>query len=333
MPRRLIYALILLLPAVITLAVLAYRQWGGPEAPRGSRLEVWEPARDLANVPHYAAAALGLFTAEGLDVTLVTAPREVIPPERYKKADVILGPPERAWENGCPIFAQLTHYQPGFLVARQPKDGFSWQDLKHRGTLGPGPDTGLQTALETILRREKLRPQLDAVIIQNLPLYLQEGAYLAGSGSFILTNEPKATGLELAGAGRVVASLTAAGELPGQVCAAAPRAMEGKADALVAYTRALAGAQEWLARHGPREIAALVGPYFPQFSYETLVRVMERGKQCDLWPKTPVPDRRQFDALQRILVESGELRKPMPFERLVRPGIADEAVRHRPPSP
>ncbi|MDI6906447.1 MAG: hypothetical protein QMC81_03005, partial [Thermoanaerobacterales bacterium] len=281
----------------------------------------------LANIPHYAAAALGCFRAEGLDVTLVTAPKDTIPPEGYRTADVILGPPEKAWEAGCPIFAQLTRYQPGFLVAREPKDGFSWNDLRHRGTIGPGPDTGLQTALETILRREKLRPQLDAVIIQNLPPYLQLGAYMAGSGSFILSNEPRATALELAGAGRVVASLTAAGELPGQVCAANPRAAEKKADVLVAYTRALVRAHGWLARHSPREIAALVGPFFPQFNYETLVRMIERGKQCDLWPETPLPDRSQFDALQRILVESGELRKPIPFERLVQPRIAAEAVR------
>lgn len=327
MPRRYVFLLLLLIAALTGLAVFGYRHWGGPKPLTGTGLQVWEPARDLANLPHYAAAALGLFAAEGLDVTLVTAPKDAIPPEGYKTADVILGPPEKAWEAGCPIFAQLTHRQPGFLVAREPKDGFSWNDLKQRGTIGPGPDTGLQTALEAILRREKLRPQLDAVIIQNLPPHLQQGAYIAGSGSFILTNEPRATGLELADAGRVVASLAAAGELPGQVCAATPRAAGKKTVALAAYTRALARAQEWLAGHSPREIAALVGPFFPQFNYETLVRVIERGKQCDLWPKTPVPDRRQFDALQRILVESGELRKPIPFERLVQPRIAAEALR------
>lgn len=324
MPRR--YLILMIGLTIMGMAAFAFLYWGAREPLNRGRLEVWEPARDIANLPHYTAAALALFPAEGLEVNLVTAPRNVIPPEGYKRADVILEPPEQAWSARRPIFIQLTKHQHGFLVARKMDDGFSWEALKGRSVVAPGPETGLQATLETILRQEKIRPQLDAVIIQNLPPHLQVGTYMAGSGSCILTTEPAAAGLELSGHGQVVASLAAAGELPGQVCAAAPRTIDKKAPELIRYTRAIAQAQEWLARHNPREVAALVAPFFPQFNHATLLSVIARGKEIDLWAAEPLPNPDHFAALQRILVESGELKAPIPYERLTRPQIATDAA-------
>ncbi|MFZ5900299.1 ABC transporter substrate-binding protein [Desulforudis sp. 1088] len=312
--------------ATLLIAGLAFYFFQQREPAGQIHLRVYESGHEMANLPHYIAASLGYFSDENLAVSLFNA-KDDPAAEDLQKAGVVILPPEKAWEKKMHAFAQMTHFEPGFLLAREPMSSFAWSSLKAKIVIGGDPDSTLETTFEAILKKEGLRPQTDVTIVQNLPAKLRLGAFLAGSGNFILLRDPQAQQLQLAEQGYVVASLTPAGNVPAQICAASPGFISRNSEALVRYTRAIARAQSWIAAQNPRDIAVAAASFYPYLDLDTLTAVIERHKENDLWAKTPAIDPKQFAALQEIMFKAGELAKPIPFARVVRPEIAAEALK------
>ncbi|MFZ5898375.1 MAG: ABC transporter substrate-binding protein [Bacillota bacterium] len=306
---------------------LAFYLFQGREPARQIHLRVYESGHEMANLPHYVAASLGYFSDENLDVSLFSVKDGLASAKDLQKAGIVILPPEKAWENKMQVFAQMTHFEPGFLVSREPMPSFTWSGLKGKVVIGSDPDSTLGTTFEAILRKEGLRPQTNVTIVQNLPAKLRLGVFLAGSGDFILLRDPQAQQLQLAEQGHVVASMAPAGNVPAQVCAASPGLISRNSEALIRYTRAIARAQSWIAAQNPRDIAVVAAPFYPYFNLDTLTAVIERHKENDLWARTPAIDPEQFATLQEIMFKAGELAKPIPFAHVVRPEIASEALK------
>ncbi|MEW6541876.1 MAG: hypothetical protein AB1402_09760 [Bacillota bacterium] len=319
---------ILLAAAVVTiLAAGAAAAWflTHPREPEVHRLSVRETAREIAYLPHYVAAALGYFEDNGLHLNLTTAPRGVVDPAQ-EKSDLYLVPLDRLMVDGPVAFAALTGKDPNFLLGREAKPDFQWENLKQYTVIGDPPNAVGEAALEAILRRLELVPQTHVTVIQHLPVHLRVGTFLAGTGSYIILTDPMAAILEKAETGFVLASLAEAGKVPSRVSAATPEFLQTHPDIALGYCIAVFQAQEWIAQKSPAEIAVVAAPFFPYLDLETLKRVIARNKALDLWPANPLVEEDGYQNFQDWLIQSGELPQAVPFHQAVVPSFAREAV-------
>lgn len=313
--------------AITVLAAGAAAAWfftHHPE-PEVHRLSVRETAREIAYLPHYLAAALGYFEDNGLHLSLTTAPRGIVDPAQ-DKAELYLTPLDRLMVDGPVAFAALTGKDPNFLLGREAKPDFKWENLKEYTVIGDPPDTVGEVALEEILRRLELVPQTHVTIIQHLPVHLRVGAFLSGTGSFIILPDPMAAYLEKSETGYVLVSLAEAGEIPSRVCAATPEFLQTHPDVALGYCLAVFQAQEWIAQKSPKEIAVVAAPFFPYLDLDTLTRVIARNKETRLWAPNPLVEENAYQNLQNWLIQSGELPQAVPYHQAVEPSFAREAV-------
>ncbi len=104
-----------------------------------------EVAHSIFYAPQYVAYELGYFEKEGIDLTIVTGfgADKVMTALLSGEADIGFMGSESSiytWLQGaqdCPVnFAQLTQRAGNFLVAREPMEDFSWEDLKGHTVLG-----------------------------------------------------------------------------------------------------------------------------------------------------------------------------------------------------
>lgn len=280
-------------------------------------LTVMETRREIANLPHYIAAGQGYFRDAGLGVTLGTAARGVLTAEDTARADLILTPFDRILDGGGTAVAGLTHTEPALLLAREKSVPFSWTELGGKTVIGENPEGTGETALENILRGHELIPQYQYVSIQHLPPHLRLGAYLAGTGAYILLTDPEAAHMEKSGRGYIVADLTAVGRIPARVAAAPTGKPAPDRAAIRQYTQAIARALAWIAEHSAEETAVAAAPWFPWIDYETMVEVITRAQKADLWPADPRIGRAPYNRFMELLMEAGELPAPVPYEKMV----------------
>jgi NitT/TauT family transport system substrate-binding protein len=314
--------------AILLLAGTAVAVWvltHPKPQPEFHRLKARETARELAYLPHYLAAALGYFEAYNLQLVLTTAPRGVVDTTN-ENADLFLVPLDRLMTDGPVAFAAFTQYDPTFLLGREATNDFQWKDLMGKTVIGDPPDSTGEVALEAILRRHEMIPQTRVTIIQHLPLHLRVGAFLSGTGDYIILSDPLAAYLEKSGVAHVLAPIAASGAVPARVCAAHPEFLRNHPDAILAYTQAVFAAQDWIEKHSPAEIAAVAAPFFPYLDLETLTRAVARNKKIDLWAKNPLVEEQPYQNLQDWLIGSGELLQAVPFHQVVEQSFAREAV-------
>lgn len=155
-------------------------------------------------------------------------------------------------------------------------------------------------------------------IDQSIDFGSTAAAFSGGQGDFTVEFEPHATALEQKGDGYVVASLgEASGYVPYTSFSAKKSYIENNPDIIQAFTNALQKGMDYCAEHSAKEIAKAISPQFPETDMETLEIIVERYAAQDTWKETPAFEKEAFDLLQNILIDAGELDKPMPYEELV----------------
>jgi ABC-type nitrate/sulfonate/bicarbonate transport system substrate-binding protein len=286
----------------LTLAVLlgGLLAAGGARAqPAPLTVAIGGPASDLAYLPVHAAVALGTLTAEGVEVTLKRAkhPAGAMTAVRDREAGIAVTTLDEAirgaWARNFPVQVLAAHVRAptaALLVAPAARDAVRRvEDLRGRAVGIPGPGTTGHLLFVTLLRGAKLQPwQVDT---RSLGTSATMAALGAGDIAAAVVEEPWVTRLleanradvlvdlrtpeaaerALGGAFYEVVSVVAApvnAEEPPKKGAAAKKApppIEPPPEkALVAFTRALARVQVWLATAEPGAIAerlpsALVG--------------------------------------------------------------------------
>ena len=81
-------------------------------------------------------------------------------------------------------FAQLTQRAGNFLVAREPVEDFSWEDLKGHLVLGGRKGGMPEMVFEYILRQNGIDPQSDLTIDQSIDFGSTAAAFAGGQGDF-----------------------------------------------------------------------------------------------------------------------------------------------------
>ena len=144
------------------------------------------------------------------------------------------------------------------------------------------------------------------------------GAFIGGTGDYVSLFEPNALALEKEGKGYVVASL---GELGGVVPYTTYHAkksyIEKNPEVIKGFTKAIDRALEYVHSHSEGEIAEKIIDYFPDVTYNDLKKIVKRYMDIDAWYDTSFISEKDFNHIQEIIDNAGELDKKAPYDKLV----------------
>lgn len=288
-----------------------------PQAKPLTEVRVSEVIHSVFYTPQYVAYHKDFFKDEGLDVKIGIAwgADKGAAALLSGNADIGLFGPEAAVyiaqqgaENNVVAFAQLTKRDGSFLVARPNTENFKWADTKGKVIIGGRKGGVPQMVLEHILRLNKLTPQKDMEIIQNIALDATATAFAGGTGDFVQVWEPAASQLETAGKGKIVASLGKdGGEVPYTVFHATANYIKKNPQVVQSFTNAVYRAQQWVEKNPAAEVAKVIAPQFPDTDLALLTKVVQRYKDLDIWAKDPLFTPQALENLQKIMIEAGEL--------------------------
>lgn len=295
-----------------------------------------EVAHSIFYAPMYVAIEEDYFSAEGIDLTLVTGYGADKTMAAVLSGDAQIGfmgseASIYAYLEGAtdPVvnFAQLTQRAGNFLVARESIPDFKWEDLKDSYVLGGRKGGMPQMVFEYILKQNDLDPATDLTIDQSIDFGSTAAAFSGGDADFTVEFEPNATALEKEGDGYVVASLgTDSGYVPYTAFSAKSSFMDENPVVIQGFVNALQKGMEYVSTHSPEEIAAIIEPQFPETDLATITTIVNRYASQDTWKDNLIFEQSSFDLLQDILEDAGELSKRAPYKDLVTTEFAKKAV-------
>ena len=88
-------------------------------------------------------------------------------------------------------------------------------------------------------------------------------------------------------------------------------------DIIKAFTRAIQKGLDFVNNNDSQTIAESILSFFPDTSLNDLVKVIERYKKQDTWPKTTSFTEESFNHLQDIMMNAGHLDKKVKYNDLI----------------
>ncbi|MBF0706156.1 ABC transporter substrate-binding protein [Alkalihalobacillus hwajinpoensis] len=299
------------------------------------QVRVAEVTRSIFYAPQYVALSEGIFEKHGIDVELTTTwgGDKTMTTLLSNGADVALVGSETSiyvYAQGTddPVinFAQLTQTDGTFLVSREKVDHFEWEDLKGSTFLGQRKGGMPQMAGEYVLKQKGIDPQNDLDLIQNIDFANISSAFASGTGDYVQLFEPTASVFEEQGVGHIVASFgKESGKIPYTGFMAKESYLSKNADVAERFTKALYEAQLWVDTHSSSEIAKSIEPFFQDTDLELITTVVDRYKSQHSFATNPSLDQEEWDNLQNIMDEAGELPKRVDHSKLVDNSYAEKA--------
>ena len=93
--------------------------------------------------------------------------------------------------------------------------------------------------------------------------------------------------------------------------------INNNSDTIQKFVNAIAKSQKWISIATDREIAEAIIDFFPDTDIELLEKVVNRYRSIDAWKTSPELKKEDFDLLQTVMIEAGELKEKMPYEEVV----------------
>ncbi len=290
-------------------------------------ITVSEVTRSVFYAPQYVAIAAGYFEEEGLKIDLTTGQGadNVMTAVLSNQVDIGFAGPEASIyvynegkEDYAQVFAQLTKTDGSFLVSSQDIQDFEWSDLKGK-TVIPGRKGGVPyMTLLYVLKQNGIDPQNDLVLDDSIDFDLMASAFSTGKADFVTLFEPTASQIELSGKGYIVASVgESAGEIPYTAYFAKKSYIEENKDIVQSFTDAIYKGQQYVQTHTSEEIAELIKGFFPDTDARMLANAVESYRNIDAWNTTPYMAEEDFNLLQNIIYDAGELDKYAPYSEVV----------------
>ena len=286
-----------------------------------------EVAHSIFYAPQYAAIELGYFKDEGIDLELVTGfgADKTSAAVLSGEADIgFMGSESSIYiYNGdsddiLVNFAQLTQRAGNFLVSREPMEQFSWTDLKGKSVLGGRKGGMPEMVFEYILKKNGIDPVSDLSIDQSIDFGSTAAAFSGGAGDFTVEFEPGATSLEKEGKGYVVASLgVESGYIPYTAYCARESYLKEQEETVQHFVNALKKGMVYVNTHTPEEIAKTIQPQFQETELDVITRIVRRYAEQDTWKSDLNFEKESFELLQELLLDAGELKEKVPYEKLV----------------
>ncbi|MGG3914918.1 ABC transporter substrate-binding protein [Rossellomorea vietnamensis] len=299
------------------------------------KVRVAEVTRSIFYAPEYVAIEKGFFKEEGLDIELTTTwgGDKTMTTLLSNGADVALVGSEtsiyvHAQGSDDPVinFAQLTQTDGTFLVSREKVENFEWDQLKGSTFLGQRKGGMPQMVGEFVLKNHGIDPQNDLNLIQNIDFANVANAFASGTGDYVQLFEPTASIFEQEGKGHIVASFgTESGHVPYTTFMAKDSYMKENKETVEKFTKALYKAQQWVADHSAADIAKVIEPYFEDTKVDLIETVVDRYKSQGSFATDPILDEDEWNNLQAIMDEAGELPQSIDHKTLVNTSIAEKA--------
>ena len=128
-----------------------------------------------------------------------------------------------------------------------------------------------------------------------------------------------------AGKGYIVASVgEAAGNVPYTAYCAKKSYITDNSDIIEKFTRAVYKGEQWVKEHSSLEIAEKIQEFFPDTSIDSLANSVQKYKEIDAWKDNPILEQEDFEKLQLIMTEAGELKQKAPYEKVVNNTFAEK---------
>jgi NitT/TauT family transport system substrate-binding protein len=299
-------------------------------------VRVAEVTRSIFYAPQYVALSKGFFKNEGLKVELTTTwgGDKTMTTLLSGGADIALVGSETSiyvYSQGTndPVinFAQLTQTDGTFLVSRNKIENFTWDQLKGSTFLGQRKGGMPQMVGEFVLKKHGIDPHKDLKLIQNVDFANIANAFASGTGDFVQLFEPTASIFEQEGKGYIVASFgTESGHVPYTTFMAKQSFTKNNKDTIEKFTRALYKAQQWVETHSAAEVAKAIQPYFKDTDIQIIEKVVDRYKSQGTYATNPILDKEEWNNLQNIMDEAGELPKRIDHETLVDNSFAEKVM-------
>ncbi|BDH61004.1 putative binding protein YtlA [Lysinibacillus sp. PLM2] len=316
------------------LMLLVLAACGGGEEMK--KVKVGEVTRSIFYAPLYVAIENGYFEEEGLEIDLSTIPGgdKTMTALLSDGIDVALVGSEtsiyvaaQGANDSIKNFAQLTQTDGTFLVSREPIENFTWDMLKDSTFLGQRKGGMPQMVGEYVLKQHGIDPQNDLELIQNIDFANISTAFASGTGDFVQLFEPTASIFEEEGVGYIVASFgTESGHVPYTVFMAKDSFMNASPETVEAFTRAIKKAQDFVYSSSAEEVANAISPYFEDTEVDLIATVVDRYRAQESFAKDPILDEEEWNNLQNIMDEAGELPERIPYEELVDTTFAEKVT-------
>ena len=329
--------MLLLIVVTVLMVGLAACNIGGSDEEKLKKVKVAEVTRSVFYAPLYVAIEQGLFKEEGLDVevTTVWGGDKTMTALISDGADVALVGSETsiyvsARGSTDPIinFAQLTQTDGTFLVSREKVENFNWDLLKNSDFLGQRKGGMPQMVGEYVLKQHGIHPQNDLNLIQNIDFANIANAYISGTGDYVQLFEPQASMFEKEGRGYIVASFgTESGHVPYTTFMTKESYITENEEKVEKFTAAIYKAQQWVYENNSAETAKLIKNYFEDTDLEIIESSIERYKSQESFAKNPILDQEEWENLQNIMDEAGELPKRVDYNTLVNTEFAEKVIK------
>lgn len=323
---------------VLAVLTLVFTTLAGCKSSSGLKeITLNEVAHSIFYAPMYVAFEKGYFEDEGLKVNLVnglgadktmTALLAGDCDIGFMGAEASIYVYNEGAEDYVVNFAQLTQRAGNFLVSRDLKEKFSWENIKGKTVIGGRAGGMPEMVFEYILKKQGLDPKQDLTIVQNIDFGLTSQAFSSGQGDYTVEFEPAATGLELEGVGKVVASLgVESGKVPYTSFSVKKSYLEKNKDVIQSFTNAVQKGIDFVSTHTPEEIADVIQPQFAETEREKLVLIVTRYYDQNTWKDNLIFEEGSLTLLQDILDDAGELTKRVPYEEIVTTEFAEKAAK------
>ncbi len=276
--------------------------------------------------PLSAGIALGHFADQGLDVTMMPAAqfgKGTIQALLDGDIEISLGGLMRSFDladrDGRIIvhFAEVCSRSGFFLSSREPRPGFTWQDLVGKTVISFAEAPTPWQCMLTVLRKNGVDPAT-VRIERERPAPEAVAAFKSGHGDFLEQTQPTTEQLVSEGAAHIVVSMgEATGPVPFTSYMTTPAFLKREPDVMLRFTRAVYRTQRWLAAASAAEVARVIGAHFPEIDPAMRERIVTRFARQATWSRDPLLGRPGFDYLQEILQNGGFIEKSHRYEDLV----------------
>ncbi|HLR62713.1 MAG TPA: ABC transporter substrate-binding protein [Lentibacillus sp.] len=301
-----------------------------------SNIKLAEVTRSIFYAPQYVAIEKGFFEEEGISIELQTTwgGDKTMTALLSDGADVALVGSEtsiyvqaQGSKDKVINFAQLTQTDGTFLVAKEPKPDFEWENLKDSTFLGQRVGGMPQMVGEYVLKQHGIDPHADLNLIQNVDFANIPGAFASGDAEYVQLFEPTASTFEKEGKGHIVASFgKESGHVPYTTFMTKESFMNNSPETIKHFTKAVHKAQNWVQENSAEDIAEVIQPYFKDTEMEMLATSIERYKNQGSFATDPILDKEEWNNLKNIMDEAGELPEDIPYDDLVNTKIAEEVI-------
>ncbi len=328
MKKTIIYIIVILVIFALACAVLFnFNNKDGKDGEKLETVRLAEVAHSIFYAPMYVAIEEGYFEELGIDIelSLANGADKVSAAVLAGDADIGFAGSEatiyvyNGGENDyLKTFARLTQKDGSFIVAREDIKDFTLDDLVGKTIIGGRAGGMPEMTLEWALSDAGIDPKKDVNIDTSVAFSAMSSAFIGGTGDFVALFEPNALELEKEGYGYVVASL---GELGGVVPYTAFFARDSylneNKELIENFDKAIQKGIDFVHNSSDKKVAEAIIDQFPDTSIDDLTKIVERYRSIDAWPDNTEFTEEEFDHLQDIMINAGELDSKVPFSDLM----------------